>query len=125
MKKPKLLLLTLAISGAVLYLASCSKQSEDKLKGATTCDTTNVSYSLQVVPILQNNCYSCHSGSTPPTGIKLDTYTSLKVFASNGFLSAAVQHTGTVTPMPYGLPQLPSCEVNTIVAWVNQGMLNN
>jgi len=125
MMQPKFFLTALLIGGALFYLAGCSKQSEDKLKGNATCDTTNVSYSLQVVPILQNNCYSCHSGSTPPTGIKLDTYSSLKVFASNGFLSAAVQHTGTVTPMPYGLPQLPSCEVNTIVAWVNQGMLNN
>jgi hypothetical protein len=125
MTQPKFLLVTLLAGGLILYLAGCSKQSEDKLKGNTTCDTTNVSYSLQVVPILQNNCYSCHGGATPATGIKLDTYNNLKVFASNGFLSAAVQHTGTVTPMPYGLPQLPSCEVNTIVAWVNQGMLNN
>src|SRR5258708_17425765 len=125
MTQPKFLLVTLLIGGMILYLAGCSKQSEDKLQGTTNCDTTNVSYSLQVVPILQNNCYSCHGGPNPGTGIKLDTYNNLKVFASNGFLSAAVQHTGTVTPMPYGLPQLPSCEVNTIVAWVNQGMLNN
>lgn len=125
MKHPKFLLTIGLIGAAVLYLAGCSKQSEDKLKASTTCDTTAVSYSMQVVPILQNNCYSCHGGASPATGIKLDTYSSLKVFASNGFLSAAVQHTGTVTPMPYGLPQLPSCEVNTIVAWVNQGMQNN
>lgn len=125
MMQPKFLLTALLIGGGLFYLAGCSKESEDKLRGNTKCDTSNISYSLQVVPLLQNNCYSCHSSSTPPTGIRLDTYTSLKVFASNGFLSAAVQHTGTVTPMPYGLPQLPSCEVNTIVAWVNQGMLNN
>ena len=125
MMQPKFLLTFLFIGAAVLYLAGCSKQSEDKLKGNTPCDTTNISYSGQVVPILQNNCYSCHGGATPPTGIKLDTYAALKVFASNGFLSAAVQHTGTVTPMPYLQPQLGSCDVNTIVAWVNQGMLNN
>jgi hypothetical protein len=121
----KFLLVTLVISGFVLYLSGCSKESEDKLAGNTTCDTTNVSYSRQIVPLLQNNCYSCHGGATPSTGIRLDTYTGLQVFAANGFLSAAVTHSGTVTPMPYGLPQLPSCEVNTIVAWVNQGMQNN
>jgi hypothetical protein len=125
MKQRKFLLVTLAIGAAVFYLAGCSKQNEDKLKGNIPCDTTNISYSLDVVPILQNNCYSCHGGATPATGIKLDTYNALKIFASNGFLSAAVQHTGTVTPMPYLQPQLGSCDVNTIVAWVNQGMLNN
>jgi hypothetical protein len=122
----KFLLALLLIVGFVGYLSSCSKESADNLEGASaTCDTTNVSYSQQVVPILQDNCYSCHSGTTPPTGISLDSYANLKTFVSNGFLVDAVTQNGIVTPMPYGLPELPSCEVNTIVAWVNQGALNN
>lgn len=120
----KFLLVVLIIGAVVGYLSGCSKESADKLAGAG-CDTTNVSYSTQVVDILQNNCYSCHSGPNPPTGIHLDTYANLKVFASNGFLVDAVTQNGVVTPMPYGLPELPACEVNTIVAWVNQGALNN
>jgi uncharacterized membrane protein len=121
----KFLLAALCIGGIVLYLAGCSKQSADKLSGSLTCDTANVAYSTQIVDILQNNCYSCHSGPTPPTGIRLDTYANLKVFAGNGFLVDAVTQNGVVTPMPYGLPKLPACEVNTIVAWVNQGAPNN
>jgi hypothetical protein len=121
----KFLLALLLIGGFVGYLSGCSKQSADKLERSTGCDTTNVSYALQVLPILQNNCYSCHSGTTPPTGIGLDSYAKLKTFAGNGFLVDAVTQNGIVTPMPYGLPELPSCEVNTIVAWVNQGALNN
>lgn len=121
----KFLSAALCIGGIVLYLAGCSKDSADKLSGGTNCDTVNVSYSTQVVDILQNNCYSCHSTATPPTGIRLDTYANLKVFVDNGFLVDAVTQNGLVTPMPYGLPKLPSCEVNTIVAWVNQGAPNN
>jgi hypothetical protein len=127
MKHRKILMLTLALSGALFYLAGCSKESEDVLsKGAsTTCDTTDVSYSLQVVPILQINCYSCHSGTSPFAGFTLDSYSALKIQADKGDLSNAVKHTGNVTPMPYGLPQLDPCNVNTIVAWVNQGTKNN
>ena len=121
----KILLFTLCIGAIVLYLAGCSKESADKLSGAATCDTASVSYSIQIVDILQNNCYSCHGGATPPTGIRLDTYANLKVFAGNGFLVSAVTQNGVVTPMPYGLPKLPACEVNTIVAWVNQGAPDN
>src|SRR5215469_15656863 len=121
----KFLWASLIIGGFVLYLTSCSKESADKLSGASTCDTAKVSYSTGIVDILQNNCYSCHSGATPPTGIRLDTYANLKVFVDNGFLVSAVDHDGTVTPMPYGQPMLPSCEVNTILAWVHQGALNN
>ena len=125
--KPKLLLVTLMISGAVLYLAGCSKESEDKLAGATTCDTTAVSYSLQVVPILQNNCYTCHgTGNTAGSGgIDLSSYTKLKVYADNGYLVGNVTHASGYIPMPYGLPMLPACEVNTISAWVHQGTKNN
>jgi len=127
MKHPKFLLTIGLIGAAVLYLAGCSKQSEDKLKAATTCDTTAVSYSLQVLPILQNNCYSCHgAGSTAGSGgIDLSTYTKLKVYADNGFLVGNVTHSPGYVGMPYGLPMLPSCEVNTIVAWVHQGTKNN
>jgi len=122
----KFFFLTTAIVGAMCWLASCSKESADRLAGSTTtCDTTDVSYSKQILPILQDNCYTCHQGSNPISGIDLSTFSVLQSHVKNGDLKSAVTHTGNVTPMPYGLPMLPSCEVNTIVAWVNQGALNN
>ncbi|HWB92768.1 MAG TPA: hypothetical protein VG605_12980 [Puia sp.] len=121
----KFLLVVLGIGGVVLYLSSCSKESADRLAGTTTCDTTNVSYSKQIVPILEDNCYTCHQGNNPPSGIDLSDFATLQAHVRNGDLKSAVTHTGNVTPMPYGLPMLPSCEVNTIVAWVDQGALNN
>jgi hypothetical protein len=122
----KFLLVTLAVVGAMFWLGSCSKESADRLAGNTTsCDTTNVSYSKQVLPILQDDCYSCHQGANPFSGIDLSNFAILQAHVKNGDLKSAVTHTGNVTPMPYELPMLPSCEVNTIVAWVDQGALNN
>ena len=122
----KILFSTFAIVGMLCWLVSCSKESADRLAGnSATCDTTNVSYSGQVLPILQDNCYTCHSGSNPVSGIELSDFSVLQSHVKNGDLKSAVTHTGSVIPMPYGLPMLPSCEVNTIVAWVNQGALNN
>ena len=121
----KFILFTFAIAGMLCWLGSCSKESADKLAGNTTCDTTGVSYSKQILPILQDNCYTCHQGSNPPSGIDLSDFSVLQSHVKNGDLKSAVTHTGNVTPMPYGLPMLPSCEVNTIVAWVDQGALNN
>jgi len=123
----KFLWAALIFGGIVVYASSCSKESADKLAAATTCDTTDVSYSKQVLPILQDNCYSCHGqGNTAGSGgIDLSTYTALKVYAQNGFLVGNVSHAPGYNPMPYGLPELPSCEINTITAWVNQGILNN
>ena len=123
--KGKLLLATITAGVFVLYLSGCAKESADRLSAGETCDTTNVGYSTQIVAILQANCYVCHTGTTSFSGIDLTTYADLKVHVDNGDLVSAVTHTGNVSPMPYQLPMLPSCEVNTIVAWVHQGAPNN
>jgi hypothetical protein len=124
--KGNFILAAMAVGGIVFYLSGCAKESADRLSGGSTCDTTNVSYSKQVLPILQDNCYSCHNqGAASSDGIELSDFTVLQAHVANGDIVSAVTHNGKVTPMPFQLPQLPSCEVNTIVAWVDQGALNN
>jgi mono/diheme cytochrome c family protein len=112
-----------------VLIFSCTKNSEDKLvpPGTSTCDTTNVSYSTGITPILVSNCYSCHgNGNTAGSGgILLEGYANLLKWANNGYLVGNVTHAPGYVPMPYGQPELPECEVNTIVAWVNQGAQNN
>ena len=114
------------IGGFIGLFAGCSKQSEDKL-GVAPCDTTNVRYSVQIVSILQNNCYACHgaSSNSGSGGIVLEGYTFLKVYADNGYLLGNVSHAPGYIGMPYGLPKLPDCEINTIAAWVHHGSPNN
>jgi hypothetical protein len=123
--KGTFILAAIAVCGIVFYLSGCAKESADRLSEGSTCDTTGVSYSKQILPILEDNCYTCHQGAAASSGIDLSNFATLQSHVANGDLVSAVTHTGTVTPMPYELPMLPSCEVNTIVAWVNQGALNN
>jgi hypothetical protein len=123
--KGKFLLAALVAGAFVLYLSGCAKESADRLSAGSTCDTTDVSYSKQILPILEDNCYTCHQGATASSGIDLSNFATLQAHVANGDLVSAVTHTGSVTPMPYELPMLPSCEVNTIVAWVHQGALDN
>jgi len=120
-------LFTILFTCVMVWLISCTKESADKLDGNITCDTTNVSYSAGIVPILQNNCYSCHgTGSTGGSGgILLEGYTNLLKWAQNGYLVGNVTHAPGYIPMPYDGNKLPDCEVNTIVAWVHQGAINN
>ncbi|MBS1665720.1 MAG: hypothetical protein JST68_32070 [Bacteroidetes bacterium] len=122
----KFLLAVFAIGSIVFYLSACSKTSEDKLAPNKPCDTLNVSYSTQVVEILQNNCYECHKdGGVSISNVDLGSYTKFKAYVDLGYVRSAITHDGRVTPMPYGRAQLPSCELNTIVAWINQGAKNN
>lgn len=121
------LIMILSAGALMAFFIGCSKKSEDKLAPPVPCDTANVSYQNQVVPILQENCYPCHgNGSTAGSGgINLNSYVNLKVYADNGYLVGNVRHDPGYPGMPYGKPPLPSCEINTIVAWVHQGAINN
>ena len=121
---------SLALAVILLGLAGCSKQSEDVLSakaGAGQCDTTDVKYATDIVPILQNNCYECHgkNSNSGSGGILLEGYSNLTSWANNGYLVGCVSHASGYVAMPYLLPKLPDCDVNKIVAWVHQGSLNN
>jgi len=125
----KFLLAAMCIGGFVLYLTGCSKTSEDQLTGGNSvCDTTNVKYSVQIVQILSDNCYECHKGAgiaTSGSGVDLGSYAGVLGHVNNGDIRSAITHDGRVTPMPYQRPQLPSCEIETILAWINAGAPNN
>jgi hypothetical protein len=124
------LMLALAILPLALGLTfSCAKGSADKLSGSTgtTCDTVGMKYMEDVVPILSANCYSCHgTGNTAGSGgVLLEGYANLKPYVTNGYLVGNITHAPGYNPMPYGLPQMDSCNINTIIDWVNGGALDN
>ncbi len=126
----KIISISLVIAIIVIVgMMSCKKQSEDLLQSASAsqCDTGSVKYSSDIISILQNNCYSCHGANSNggSGGIVLEGYANLDKWAMNGYLVGNVTHAPGYVPMPYGMAMLPSCEVNTIVAWVHQGALNN
>ena len=113
----------------LLLLISCSKTSEDKLVSSRVsgCDTANMQYTANVLPILQANCYSCHgNGSTDGSGgIHLDSYASLKQYADNGYLRGNITHAPGYIGMPYGLPKMDDCSINKILDWINRGAQND
>lgn len=108
---------------------ACSKDNEQNLSGqiTITCDTINMKYTVNVLPILQANCYSCHgNGSTGGSGgINLDGYANLQKWAANGFLVGNVTHAAGFVGMPYGQPKLSDCDINKIISWVKHGYQNN
>jgi hypothetical protein len=92
---------------------------------AGSCDTSNVTYSGTIAPILQLYCTGCHSGSLLSGGIDLSVYTGVAAVAMNGSLEGAITHAAGYTPMPFGGNQLPDCEISQIIAWIDDGAPNN
>ena len=92
---------------------------------AANCDTTGVSFSATVFPILKTNCTGCHSGTSPSAGIDLNSYAAVKVQAANSSLVGSITHTIGYIPMPSRTAYLSNCEISQIKAWVKEGTLNS
>lgn len=115
------------ISGGILFIIGCSKTSEDKLTTPTPggCDTVNMTYSNDVQPILQANCYSCHGNGNANGGVTLDSYEAVSGLAASGILTGVITHASGFPPMPQGAAKLSDCDINTIQDWINRGAANN
>ena len=116
-----------AIILSMLFISGCYYDKADLVyPSASSCDTTNITYSATVVTILSNNCYICHSGNASSGGgIVMDSYSNLKPYITNGQLMNAINQNGAVPAMPLGTGKISSCEISHIAAWINKGALNN
>lgn len=123
-------ILSLAASLAVIALA-CSKSSSDTVTTPPPspggCDTVNMKYIANVVPILQSHCYECHGTNTSAGsgGIVLQGYDELKSKADNGQLVGVITHAAGFPAMPSNKPKLSDCDINIIKSWINNGAQNN
>lgn len=106
-------------------LNSCYYDKADLIYPDSACDTTAVTYSTSVLPVLSSNCINCHGGGTPSAGISLDTYTNVKLQVDNGRLWGAVSHSPNFSPMPKNSNKLNVCSVEKIRLWIAAGAPNN
>ena len=109
MKKQHAIIFLLAAL-LLIYNFSCTSASKDQL--AIPCNTDNMSYANDIVPILRSNCYKCHSAgnSVGSYGIRLDIYDTLKIYTVNNNITnvsalvGAITHNPNYPAMPYKLP---------------------
>ena len=124
--KKSLIILLLAI------LAGCYYDTEEELypDQGSDCDTTNVTYSATVYPIISSTCTGCHSGSAPQGNVLLEDYASISSAAAipagqYGSLYGAISHDPGNSPMPKNGTQLSDCKIRQIKAWIDDGRPNN
>jgi hypothetical protein len=111
-----------------LFPVSCYYDNEEALYPtlSSSCDTTNVTFSGTIVPILSDNCYSCHSNSTAASSgnnIRLENYADV---ASNAIrVQGSINHTGSYSPMPKNGGMIKACSITQFDIWIKNGMPNN
>ncbi len=109
----------------MISLLSCAYNVEEDLYPPVACDTTTISYSTDISPIIINRCYDCHDEQAVPSGIRLDGHANLKNMVDAGRLIGVLRHENGFSPMPKDRGLLPECEILQIERWVLDGTPNN
>ena len=89
----------------------------------TACDSTNVTYAVDIEPIISAKCAApnCHGTGFSAGGVTLDTYEKVKIIADNGRLQARAID-GSPSPMPPApLSPLSASEKTAIQNWIDEG----
>lgn len=108
--------------------SACFYDNEEYLYGITpnaNCELGDVKYSVQVVSILQQNCYACHSNGSNLGNLLLDSYTTARSAAINGSLMGSVKHQAGYSAMPQAAGKLQDCDIQALQTWVDAGTPNN
>lgn len=114
-------------AGIYFSLASCYYDNGDTIypKGPNDCDTSSITFSADILPIIQDNCISCHNHVSFLGSVNLEGYNNVAVYANNGLLVGSIRHYAGFRPMPDGQPMLDECSIESVEAWVRNGVLNN
>jgi len=94
--------------------------------------TASVSFSKDVLPILESRCFNCHGGERVGNGLRLGSYEDVLAGSENGpvIVPGDAAHSLLVElvtnqKMPKRGPKLTPPQVQLITEWVNSGAPNN
>jgi len=108
----------------------CYYDNEEELFGIVdepgTCDIDSVSYSVDLVPLLDLHCnIACHSSSIVKGGVILDDYDNVTIYVNDGTLLGSIRHDAGFSRMPQGEDKLDICIIELFENWVAEGALDN
>lgn len=122
----KRFLIFFASVAVILFLiSSCYYDNMEALypQYNASCDTTNVTYSGTVQPIINNNCLTCHNSPSTGGNIVLTSYADVVSYSSR--ITGAIKHLNSYSAMPKNAAMLKACSINQWDIWVRKGMLND
>jgi hypothetical protein len=117
----KLVVPGLIITLYLIFSISCYYDNEEMLYPDLngSCDTSNVTFSTTIAPILNNNCLSCHSDANAAFGGGVRLQSLADVQASSAKIMPAIDQTGPKPMPPSG--KLKPCAVTQFRIWIRNG----
>jgi hypothetical protein len=84
------------------------------------CDTSNVTFSGQIWPMMEKYCTGCHSAGSAGGGIVISGYDDMVALAGNGNLMGSIRYEPGYAKMPTN-QQLSECNINLLQKWIDDG----
>ncbi len=81
-----------------------------------------ISYATDVKPIMDNNCISCHGGQFPQAGLRLETYTQVRLGVEDRDVIGRMTNVNAPMP-PSGLLIPESAFAGVVVQWQEDGFV--
>jgi mono/diheme cytochrome c family protein len=94
--------------------------------GEHPCDTSSVTYSQTIRPILNAECIGCHTVAADTNmNVDLSNYAGVQKAVESGQLYGSVTHSLGYSQMPSINDTLTKCQLLQIQDWIDNGALNN
>ncbi len=114
-------MLALGLSSSSCYYDN----AEDLYPELAVCVTDSMSYTEDILPILDFHCLSCHSTAANQGGVIMEGYAAVKSYVDNEAFLKSIQHQSGISPMPKNQDKLDDCTIKKVAAWIEQGALDN
>ena len=114
-----------------LVIASCYNDNKDDLydviiiPGDGSCEFTTVSYSTDLVPVIDLFCNAaCHNATDRRGNVILETYNNVQPYLDDGSFVGSIKYDPAFVAMPPG-SKLSQCDIDKIDSWIAAGAPNN
>jgi len=117
--------ISIVLLAIVMLSSGCYYDVEEELYPTIECQTDEMSYLDDILPILEAECFVCHSAAANFGNITLEGYSETKKHVDSGGLLGTVRHDSGYSPMPKNQAMLLECEIEKIEAWIQDGAMDN
>ena len=119
------LILFSVLTAFSMFIISCEKDEVVKMQPPPSdCDTTSITFAINIEPVIKERCEGCHSNSTQLAGVNLEGYDNIKAEALSGGLVSAIE--GSMGTYFYKTGDTTaSCKLLQLKAWINKGTPND
>ena len=91
---------------------------------STAIDTTNITFSKTIEPLIQTNCVGCHKPGSASGSVLLDTYTHVKIYIDNKKIWGSINYSKGYIAMPPS-QKMNDCQLKVMQKWILAGAKND